>query len=158
MRGFIAEHQLPITLEGVYAELTPQIKNWFDQFVFVRPMPFDRAELLRKREHVQRLMADVYRTYQIDAMLLPATPFRAPKIGQNKIAFDGQYADPMDVIENTSAIGSVLGYPGVTLPIGGRPRNSDLPVAVELLAPAQSDRRLLAIATAVESVLDGISV
>jgi mandelamide amidase len=154
MESFIAQRGIPFSLREVYEGFTPAVRGYFDQFVFAKSPPFDRDELARKARELSRAYDSLFDRYRLDFLAAPTTPFRAPKIGQSEIFFDGKGESPMDVIENMSAASSVAGLPGVSLPVGSYDiRCPNLPIGMLFEGRRFGDRALLASALAIEPVL-----
>ena len=87
------------------------------------------------------------------AIFLPATLTTAPPIGQTgQIAFEGGGTGGFSAaVSRNITGGSTAGLPGLVIPAGLS--KGGLPVSIELDGPAGSDRTLLGVGMAVESVL-----
>lgn len=153
MSAFIAETGIPVTLKQVYERFTPEVKSWFDQFVFADPPAFDLQKAMLDRRALIAAYEQYFSQNKVDLLVFPATPFTAPRIGQATIRFDNKDAPPLDVIENSTAVGAAVGNPGVTIPVGKA--NHGLPVALQLDARPGHDRLLLAAAKAIEPIFHG---
>jgi indoleacetamide hydrolase len=153
MSAFIAEMGIKLTLEQVYAQFTPDVKTWFDQFVFVKPPAFDLQKAMADRKTLLAAYRQYFSQNKVDLLVLPATPFTAPKIGQAKVRFNNQDVAPLDVIENSTAVGAAVGNPGVTIPVGKA--NHGLPVSLQFDALSGNDRLLLAAAKVIEPIFNG---
>ncbi|MEJ8820592.1 indoleacetamide hydrolase [Variovorax humicola] len=108
-------------------------------------------EALKVRGQLQALHADTFSSAGVHALLFPTTPLTAAPIGQDEtVLFNGQQCPTfLTFIRNTDP-GSNAGIPGITLPAG---LSAGLPVGLALDGPTGSDRRLLALAAAIEAVL-----
>ena len=98
------------------------------------------------KEHYRHL----YETYAVDALVFPTTTIVAP-------VACAEVNEPETferLIRNTEP-GASAGLACIQLPVG-LGKQSGLPVGLELDAPAGSDRRLLAIGIALESILGRI--
>lgn len=99
----------------------------------------------------------VYRNYfndnQLDAMIFPTTPLTAKPVQDNNETpgSSGSDISTFKTLSRNTAPGSVAGLPGITLPIGLIPENG-LPVGIAIDGPANSDKRLLSIALALEKI------
>ncbi len=87
--------------------------------------------------------------------MFPTTPLPAGPIGQDDtVELNGRQVSTLLTYIRHTDPGSNAGIPGVSVPIG---LTSDrLPVGLELDGPAGGDRRLLAIAKAVEGVFGSL--
>jgi Asp-tRNA(Asn)/Glu-tRNA(Gln) amidotransferase A subunit family amidase len=100
---------------------------------------------------LRALLADWYAEYRVDAMLLPATMAVATPIGADTLVRIGDIDVAFSVVMGRNiAPGSTAGLPGLVLPAG---LADGLPVAIELDGPAGTDRRLLGIGLAIETML-----
>ena len=103
----------------------------------------------RKAQQVRALLADDFRrafAAGADLLLTPTTPTPAFRAGEKT-------ADPvsMYLADVFVCAVSLAGLPAMSLPAG---RDEGLPVGVQLVAPAFEEERLLAVARALEAVLD----
>ena len=111
-----------------------------------------RQLVAERRPRLQAAYAELFEANGVDAILFPTVPAVAPPVGQDDVIVIEGRALPLfpTTIRNTGP-GSLAGVPGITLPLpveAGR-----LPVGLALDAPAGADRRLLAIAAALEAIL-----
>jgi Asp-tRNA(Asn)/Glu-tRNA(Gln) amidotransferase A subunit family amidase len=107
---------------------------------------------LDTRRRLQAAYAGYFADNRLDAMLFPTAIMPARPIGDDEtVELNGARVPTfLTFIRNTDP-GSNAGIPGISLPAGLS--DSGLPIGLELDAPAGSDRRLLAIAAAVEALL-----
>jgi mandelamide amidase len=108
------------------------------------------------RPRLQQIYAEYFADTAVDAILFPTSPVLPAPIdevnGSGTLSFDG--GDPVDTFTTTvrnTAPGSCAGVPSLALPAGTAP--GGLPVGISLDGPVGSDRRLLGIGMAVQSVL-----
>jgi len=107
------------------------------------------------RPRMQALYADYFRNNRLDAMMFPTTVAAAVPIdtaaGSGKFSLNGALVDTFATMIRNTDPGSNAGIPGLALPAGVGP--SGLPIGIELDGPLGSDRALLAIGLAFETVL-----
>lgn len=135
---------------------SPDVKGAFGAILGDVAGPAYNDALRVFRPQMQALYADYFRLNRLDAMMFPTTVAVAVPIdaanGSGKFSLDG--GAPVEtfatLIRNTDP-GSNAGIPGLALPAGMA--RSGLPVGIEIDGPLGSDRRLLAIGLAMESVL-----
>jgi mandelamide amidase len=97
------------------------------------------------------VMASYFSDHSLDAMITPPTPLAARPVTQNDtVKLNGREVSTFRTYVRNSAVGSAAGIPGVVVPAGLT--SNGLPVGIELDAPSGGDRRLLAIAKAVEDL------
>src|SRR5690606_9856310 len=105
------------------------------------------------RPRLQRTFAEAFRAHRIEALIHPTTPLPAqPLLGHDhELCLNGVRAPTFATFIRNTDPGSNAGLPGISLPMGLTP--GGLPLGLALDGPAGSDRRLLAIALALEAAL-----
>jgi mandelamide amidase len=104
------------------------------------------------RPAMRQIYAECFRSHRIDALVFPATPLPARPLlgGLDTVLHNGEPASAFrNYVHNTNP-GSNAGLPGISIPAGFA---EGMPVGMELDGPAGSDRRLLAVALALEPLL-----
>ncbi len=101
------------------------------------------------RPAMQKTVDAFFRESEIDALIFPTTRLTARPIGQDcTVSIGGEDVLTFPSYIHNTDFGSIVGLPGISLP-AGVDRNG-LPIGLEIDGPATQDRRLLAIAAAVE--------
>ncbi len=160
LQAFLAHTGTHVTLEQLYGAIaSADVREIMGQVMAdAVPEPVYRQALADGRPQLQRLYRDYFATRAVEAVLFPTTPLAAQPIeGSERVVTLNGAAVPTfaTFIRNTDPA-SNAGIPGISLPAGfsvPQAGAAALPVAIELDGPAGSDRRLLAIAAAVESIL-----
>ena len=153
MRHYLASRERGITLEQLIAGVgSPDVAGAVGPLLAGGAIPelvYEQA--LRARQRLQGLYQAAFEKHRIEALVFPTTARTAARIGEDETVELNGRAQPtfLTFIRNTDP-GSNAGIPGVTLPAG---LAAGLPVGLALDGPAGSDRRLLAIAAAVEAAL-----
>ncbi|MGH8706763.1 MAG: indoleacetamide hydrolase, partial [Burkholderiales bacterium] len=147
-----------LTLEELARSIaSPDVKALFDQSIIpgAIPEPVYRDAIDVFRPQLQEAYRNTFESFALDALIFPTTPLPARPIGQDQtVELNGrQVSTLLTYIRHTDA-DSNAGIPGVSVPIGLT--GEGLPVGLELDGPAWSDRRLLAIAQAVERVFGAL--
>lgn len=111
-----------------------------------------RQAMDKFRPQLQELYRDYFDQHDVEAMIFPTTPLPARLIegSVQSVMLNGEAVPTVPTYSRNTDPGSDAGIPGLTVPVGIAPEG--LPVALELDGPAGSDRRLLAIGQALESV------
>ena len=132
-----------------------------------------RDALDRHRPALQETYRSYFRDHGVAAMVFPTTPLPAAKIGDDDtVMLNGAPAPTFGTFIRNLTPGSAAGLPGLSLPAGmtgafsgevdtGSPQkmrplkksSAGLPVGIAIDGPEQSDRRVLAIAAAIETIL-----
>jgi mandelamide amidase len=154
---FLADFDTGVTFDELMAQVSPDIQTVFSQFVlpgseFSPTMEDFTAARDQHLPALQKTLADYYHDNNLAATIFPVAQITAPLIGQNpEMILNGQTVSFGDVISRNISPGSTGSLPGIVVPAG---LNRDgLPVCLELDGPAGSDRSLLGIGVAIESVL-----
>ena len=107
------------------------------------------------RPRYQAAYAEYFSANGVDAMIFPATPLPARPIGHDDtVELNGRQVPTFPTFARNTGPASGAGVPGLVIPAGLT--EDGLPVGLEIDAPVMSDRRLLAIGRAIESVLPGL--
>ena len=146
----LAAHRLISGVEtaAVHAELfqahadlyRPRLRASLEAGALIPGIAYVQAQRLRRV--IRHDVGQLFR--QVDCLLMPAAPSPAPR-GLDTTG------DP-----SFNALASLTGFPGITVPSGLNAEG--MPLAVQLLAPAMADERLLASARWCEAVLDTVLV
>lgn len=159
MVAYLRDNNTGITIEQLVAQIaSPDVKGTYQGLVLPRMLPLPnggatpaapayQAAIATQRPMLMKLYEDTFRANQLDALIFPTTPHTAPLANPEASSLETF----MLFIQNTDP-GSNGGVPGIQLPMG-LGAASRLPIGLELDGPANSDRRLIAIGMAVESVL-----
>ena len=159
MVAYLRTSNTGVTIEQVVAQIaSPDVKGTYQGLVLPRMLPAPnggvtpaapvyQAAMATHRPALVKLYADTFSSNRLDAIMFPTTAKTAPAANpdSSSLATFGLF------IQNTDP-GSNAGVPGIQLPMGIGAA-SKLPVGLELDGPAGSDRRLIAIGMAMETVL-----
>jgi indoleacetamide hydrolase len=116
------------------------------------PMSAYQDALDVQRPKFQQAYADCFSKHGIDAMIFPTTPLPAALIGEDDtVLLNGQQVPTFPTFARNVGPGSIVGIPGICLPIGCS--TDGLPLSIALDGPVMQDRRLLSIAQAIENLL-----
>ena len=109
------------------------------------------AAIEKYRPEMQKLYLNYFRDEGIDAIIFPTTPLTARPIGEDEtVELNGNQEPTFQIFIRNTDLGSNLGAPGISLPIG---LSEGLPVGIELDGLPSGDERLLSIAYALEKIL-----
>lgn len=162
LQAYLLHTGTNVTLAQLYEEIaSADVREIMDQVMSdAVPEEVYRKALTISRPQLQTLYRDYFAALDIEVALLPTTPMPAqPIAGSDRFVTLNDAAVPTfaTFIRNTDPA-SNAGIPGISLPAGFSAREGKestlLPVAIELDGPAGADRRLLAIAAAVETALN----
>jgi Asp-tRNA(Asn)/Glu-tRNA(Gln) amidotransferase A subunit family amidase len=107
---------------------------------------------LAARPLLQQLYAETFRKHNIAALVFPTTPLPAAPVGDDeKTLLNGAEVPTFPTFIQNTDPGSNAGIPGLSVPIGRTA--AGLPVGLELDGPPGSDRRLLGIGLAMETLV-----
>ena len=106
---------------------------------------------LQSRAQLQDLYRQAFESHRIEALVFPTTPRTASLIGEDEtVDLNGAQVPTFGTFIRNTDPGSNASLPGVSIPVGLAHK---LPVGLALDGPIDSDRRLLAIADAIQSTL-----
>lgn len=106
------------------------------------------------RPALQAAYRQWFADHRVEAMVFPTTRIAATTIGEAMTEIRGVPVSFNEAVSRNIASGSTAGLPGLVLPSGLT--EGGLPVSLELDGPADSDRRLLALALAVERLFGAL--
>ncbi|MEI6418753.1 MAG: amidase family protein, partial [Sphingomonadales bacterium] len=157
LERYLLESGAPVDFETMFASVSTDVATLLAQ-IGLRGAPSaitdDVYSVARDvmRPALQQAIATWFADLHIDAMLLPATMTPATPVGDDAyVDIGGRKVPFATAMARNISPGSTLGLPSLVLPCGLTA--GGLPVAIELDGPAGSDRQLLAIGMAVETVL-----
>lgn len=154
---FLADNNTGVTLPDLAAQIvSPDVKFVFDNLILGdQAIPEDvyQAVMTGLRPQLQTAYAEVFAAERLDALVFPTTPLPAQSISgsDQTVQLLGEDVPTFQTFIRNTDPGSNAGLPGLSLPIGLTA--GGLPVGLELDGPAFSDRHLLALGLAVETVL-----
>jgi indoleacetamide hydrolase len=158
MKGYLAQHDLPFDAARIGEKISsPDVKNIYQSLLGPDAPPEQayKDALQVQRPLFQAAYAKCFATYQIDALIFPTTPRAAALIGEDDtIELNGRQVPTFPTFARNVGPGSTTGLPGISLPMGLT--SQGLPMGIALDGPAMSDRKLLAIANAIEALLPKI--
>ena len=159
MVAYLARWGTGVTIDQLAAAIaSPDVKEIYTDLVLPRLLPapdgkavpskpaYDAA-MSQHRPALQQLYAQAFEAQQLDALVFPTTPAAAMKADADASSLPNFLL----CIQNTDP-GSNAGIPGLQVPMG-MGRAVRVPLGLGLDGPARSDRRLIAVGMAVESVL-----
>lgn len=161
LAAYLRRYGAGVDFDTLVAQASSDIRAVFAHEVLPGSAGFVSEEIYRAAVDIylprlRQYFREYFRRTGAAALVFPATMITAPRIGQDvEVQIRGQHV-PFDVaIARNIAPGSTAGLPGLVLPAGLA--GNGLPVALELDGPSGSDRTLLSVGLAVESVLGPIA-
>jgi Asp-tRNA(Asn)/Glu-tRNA(Gln) amidotransferase A subunit family amidase len=148
-----------LSFDELLADVSPDVRAVLQQIALPgAPHAISEDAYLAARDvHLPALRTSLglwFTEHRIDAMLLPATMVAAVPIGADGMLRIGEEDVAFSAAMGRNiAPGSTAGLPGLVLPAG---LADGLPVAIELDGPAGTDRKLLGIGLAIESILGAL--
>ena len=107
-----------------------------------------------QRPLLQQAYADYFKQQAVEAVIFPTTPLPARPLQQDMttVELNGEQVPTFPTYIRNTDPASNAGIPAISIPAGVS--SDGLPIGVELDGPSGSDRRLLAVAAAVEAILN----
>ena len=153
---YLEEFDTGVTFDELIEQISPDIKEAFDLYVLGGAATPTEEEFIAARDvhlpALRKTLEDYYRDNNLAAMVFPATQIVAPPIGHDsETTLNGKTVPFVPPISRNISPGSTGGLPGLIVPADLN--DEGLPVCLELDGPAGSDRDMLGIGLAIESVV-----
>ncbi len=114
---------------------------------------FDQGRALPATDYInaQRLRRLMQKDYsaiwqQVDVLLTPTSPIRAPKIGETSVVIDGTAEDTRMAATRFVRGFNLMGWPALSLPLP----SATLPIGLQIVGAPFEESRILNIAAAIE--------
>ncbi len=159
MASYLDRYNTGVSMEQLAAQIvSPDVKGTYDGLVLTRKLPgpdntlvdakpvYDEA-LAKGLPHLQGFYKSLFADNKLEAIVFPTVPVVAMPAGPESSSL----ANFGLVIQNTDPAGNA-GIPGLQVP-AGLGAASGLPVGIELDGPRGSDRRLIELGLAIETIL-----
>ena len=155
LREYLAEYVPGQTLEAlvdsiaspdVRTMVTGAVSGAISESDYRQAIDFDRPRL-------QQAYANYFAEHRVEAILFPTTPLTARRIAETgeTVELNGEQVPTFGTYVRNTDPGSNAGIPGLSIPL---PAPADeMPAGFELDGPEGSDRRLLAIGAAIQSLV-----
>jgi indoleacetamide hydrolase len=161
LRGWLVANDAPVQSVAQVAALvaSPDVREIFDALLADPLGPHYRDALAVWRPRLQQYYASHFAAARLDALMFPTTRLAAAPLdeihGSSMVSVNGTATDTMAAYLRNTEPAASAGLPGLSLPAG---LTADgLPVGIELDGPSGSDRRLLAIGIACETLLGALA-
>ncbi|KAK1676272.1 amidase [Colletotrichum godetiae] len=146
-------------IDSSFQKLFPSTKNTFINGLYLS----DKFPgLYSKTVNIGRQISDAYQSkfQTYDAIIMPTTPFVAPRHGSRESVL-GSFEPTIGLTTNT-AVFNVTGHPALSIPVGFVAAKDDaqvlLPVGMQIVGGLWQEKRILTIAHAWETNFDWKSV
>jgi aspartyl-tRNA(Asn)/glutamyl-tRNA(Gln) amidotransferase subunit A len=130
------------------AEYSEDVRKRLELGREVRAADYLKALAVRReiQEEFQAAFAHV------DAIIAPALPVAAPRIGENEVMIEGEKETVRSALVRLNRPANLTGDPAMSVPCGFT--SAGLPIGMQLIGPHWSEARLLAIALAYENATE----
>ena len=155
LREYLAEFVPAQTLETLADSIaSPDVRTLFagvvngaiSESVYRQAIDFDRPRL-------KEAYANYFAQHRVEAILFPTTPLTARRIADvgETVELNGEQVPTFATYVRNTDPGSTAGIPGLSIPLPAAV--DEMPAGVEIDGTEGSDRRLLAIGTAIQSLV-----
>jgi aspartyl-tRNA(Asn)/glutamyl-tRNA(Gln) amidotransferase subunit A len=111
------------------------------------------VDYLRAFEVKQQVENDFELVFEhVDAILAPAVPITAPRIGEKEVTIAGKKETVRSALVRLNRPANLTGHPAISIPCGFT--RDGLPVGLQLIGPRWAEARLLSIALAYEEATE----
>lgn len=151
---YLAENKYDISLDELIAGIhSPDVKEIFDAITgdyTISQEAYEEA-LNVDRPLMQQAYADLLRQSNVSGLIFPTSPLTACPIGDDETTMmNGKAVPTFNTYISRTDLGSNLGAPGISLPIG---LSGGLPVGMLIEADIGADDQLLALCRAIDPLL-----
>jgi aspartyl-tRNA(Asn)/glutamyl-tRNA(Gln) amidotransferase subunit A len=130
------------------AEYGEDVRNRLELGEQVRAVDYLRAQTVKRQAEAS--FNGAFR--RVDAVLAPASPIPAPRLGESEVNIAGRTQAIRSALVGVSRPANVTGHPAISIPCGST--RTGLPVGLQLIGPRWGEARLLAIALAYEEATE----
>lgn len=153
---YLSENGLDLTMQDIFDGIgSPDVKGVFGSQMGDEAMPeaVYRNAMDVERPRLQQTYRDYFSANGLDAAIFPTAPLPARPVGDDEtVELNGEQLPTFPTFIRNTDPASNAGIPGISLPAGLT--EDGLPVGMELDGPEGGDLRLLAVARAIEPLLD----
>ena len=158
LQSYITSHDLSISLEKLVENIaSPDVKNIIEPLLGEGAIPEDVYKEAKEkyRPELQQLYQDYFDEHNFDIIIYPTTMLTARPIGQDDFTeLDGRRVPVFPTYIRNCDPSANAGIPSLSIPVGLT--GDKLPVGISIDGPAGSDRKVLAIGAAIQSILPQI--
>lgn len=155
LQSFLDTAGLELTLAELHARIaSPDVKELVGLAMSGHVSQPDYQHAIRiERPRLQQVYREYFETHQVAAILFPTTPLPACPIvsSDQNVMLNGTGVPTFPTFIRNTDPASNAGIAAISIPAGLS--RTGLPIGIELDGPAGSDRLLLAIAAAIETVI-----
>ena len=155
LQSYITSHDLSISLEMLVENIaSPDVKNIIGPLLGEGAIPEDvyKEAKNKYRPELQQLYQDYFDEHNLDIIIYPTTTLTARPIGQDDFTeLDGRRVPVFPTYIRNCDPSANAGIPSLSIPVGLT--EDKLPVGISIDGPAGSDRKVLAIGAAIQSIL-----
>ena len=155
LRDYLAENVPGGTLESLAESIaSPDVKSILVGVVNGdTPETAYRQAIDRDRPLLKNAYAAYFARHRVEAIVFPTTPLTARPVREagETVELNGEQVPTFTIYIRNTDPGSNAGIPGLSIPLAVAP--GEMPVGVEIDGPEGSDRRLLAIGAAIETLI-----
>jgi len=152
---YLAENLPGGTLQALAESIaSPDVKNIFAGIVNGdMPEAAYRQAIDRDRPLLRAAYADYFARRRVEAIVFPTTPLTARPLAEagETVELNGEQVPAFPIYIRNTDPGSSAGIPGLSIPLAATP--GEMPAGIEIDGPEGSDRRLLAIGAAIETLI-----
>jgi mandelamide amidase len=152
--AYLAANGIDLTMRQICDGVgSPDVRGLFEAQLGDEAMPEAayRQAIEVERPRLRQAYADYFKANDLNAMIFPTAPLPARPIGQDEtVELNGEQLPTFPTFIHNTDPSSNAAIPGISLPAGLG--TGGLPIGMEIDGPDGADRRILAIAAAIEPV------
>jgi mandelamide amidase len=156
---YLETYNIGISIKDVASQIaSPDVRALFDIILGDKAISKSAYEhaMTRARPYLQQSYAEAFARHKLDAIIFPTTPLPARPIqgSDSMVELNGKQVPTFPTYGRNVDPGSVAGLPGISIPVGLT--RTGLPVGLEFDGPFWTDKRLLSITMALETVFPAL--
>ncbi|MCY4157340.1 MAG: indoleacetamide hydrolase [Gammaproteobacteria bacterium] len=155
LREYMADNLPGRTLEALAESIaSPDVKTIFADIINGDiPATAYRQAIDRDRPLLKAAYADYFAKHRVRAIIFPTTPLAARPMREvtETVELNGKQVPAFPIYIRNTDPGSNAGIPGLSIPLAAAP--GEMPAGIEIDGPEGSDRELLAIGAAIETLI-----
>ena len=158
IRDYLSAFNPGLSFEDLLAQASANVGELMRSVAMAPNRPSAEAfnAMQAQRGLLLEAMANYFNSYRVDAIVFPTIPALPPLLGEeHEVDIGGRKVSFFDAFGRNTALSPATGTPSLTLPVGLTA--AGLPVSLEFVGLAGTDRHLLSVGAEVERVIGRIA-
>ncbi|XP_038070911.1 mandelamide hydrolase-like [Patiria miniata] len=150
LEEYLSYHGHNVTAQSVIDKIaSPDVKGYFRYVQENPPTEEEYKKAMAAREEARKNLKTYFEDHRLDCILVPANKIPPPTLR----AFEDRNSELVGLITQNDDFGNICNNPSLVIP-GGFARRSGVPFGMQIEGYTGSDRRVIAVAVAIEKALN----